>query len=286
MEDYLNYDALSSRISGKMELLSKKERNVAEYMLDHQEQLIYSSITELAERTGTSEATVTRLCTKLGYPGFQALKLSVARELVPPQAQIHEELRQDDTAEAVIEKIFDSAIQTLSMTKKSLDKEAVRRSIDALTRCGRLVIMGSGNSGAIAMDAQHKFLRLGMNVHAYSDGHMQMIAVSSLGWNDVALGISHSGSSKDIVEALELAHERGATTISITSNGVSPLSKVSDIQLHTYSQETKYRTYAVSSRMAELTIIDTLYIGVSLRLGEYAIEHFEALDKALIVKKY
>lgn len=286
MEENMHYGALSSRVHERLEHLSKKERSVAEYMLAHQEKLIYSSITDLAEQSDTSEATITRLCTKLGYRGFQALKLSVARDLVPPQDQIHEELSQDDPAEVIIEKIFDSAIQTLSMTKKNLDKESVRRSIDALTRCGRLVIMGSGNSGAIAKDAQHKFLRLGMNVHAYADGHMQMIAVSSLGWNDVALGISHSGSSKDIAEAMELARERGATTISITSNGVSPLSRLADIQLYTYSQETKYRTYAISSRMAELTIIDTLYIGVSLRLGDAAIEHFEALDKALIVKKY
>lgn len=87
-------------------------------------------------------------------------------------------------------------------------------------------------------------------------------------------------------DAARLARERGATVITITNNGISPVSKLADIRLYTYSQETKYRTYAISSRMAELTIIDTLYTGVSLRLGEQAIGNFEALEKALVVKKY
>ena len=113
-----------------------------------------------------------------------------------------------------------------------------------------------------------------------------MIAVSSLTTEDVVLAISHSGSSRDVADASRLARERGATVISITNNGISPVSKLANIRLYTYSQETKYRTYAISSRMAELTIIDTLYTAVALRLGERAIENFEALEKALIVKKY
>ena len=180
----------------------------------------------------------------------------------------------------------DSEEETLTMTQRALDSKAVERSIDALCKARRIVIIGNGNSGAIAMDAQHKFLRIGLDAQAYTDDHMQMIAVVSLTPEDVVLAISHSGSSRDVGDAARLARERGATVITITNNGISPVSKLADIRLYTYSQETKYRTYAISSRMAELTIIDTLYTGVSLRLGEQAIGNFEALEKALVVKKY
>lgn len=275
-----------SRVQEKLDSLSKKERETAEYMAAHQSQLIYASITELAELVGTSEATVTRVCSKLGYRGFQALKVSVARELVTPQEKIHEDLQPDAPPEVIIEKIFSSAIETLSMTQRALDSAAVARSVNALCSARRIVVLGNGNSGSIAMDAQHKFLRVGLDAHAYTDDHLQMIAVSSLTTEDVVLAISHSGSSRDVADASRLARERGATVISITNNGISPVSKLANIRLYTYSQETKYRTYAISSRMAELTIIDTLYTAVALRLGERAIENFEALEKALIVKKY
>lgn len=286
MDEDISSKAFYSRIQEKLESLSKMERKTAECMAENQDKLIYASITELAELAGTSEATVTRVCTKLGYSGFQALKVSVARELVSQQEKIHEDLKADSPPEMIIDKIFSSAIHTLTMTRKALDGKAVAASIDALCRARRIVVIGNGNSGAIALDAQHKFLRIGLNVSAYTDDHMQMIAVVSMTKEDVLIAISHSGSSRDVAEAMQLAKENGATVISITNNGISPVSKLADIRLYTYSQETKYRTYAISSRMAELTIIDTLYTGVSLRLGDKAIQNFEALEKALVVKKY
>lgn len=286
MNEDISSKAFYSRIQEKLESLSKMERKTAECMAENQDKLIYASITELAELAGTSEATVTRVCTKLGYSGFQALKVSVARELVSQQEKIHEDLKADSPPEMIIDKIFSSAIHTLTMTRKALDGKAVAGSIDALCRARRIVVIGNGNSGAIALDAQHKFLRIGLNVSAYTDDHMQMIAVVSMTKEDVLIAISHSGSSRDVAEAMQVAKENGATVISITNNGISPVSKLADIRLYTYSQETKYRTYAISSRMAELTIIDTLYTGVSLRLGDKAIQNFEALEKALVVKKY
>lgn len=286
MGESISEGTLYDRVEEKRGSLSKKELGTAEYMAAHQEQLIYSSITELAERAGSSEATVTRVCGKLGYQGFQALKVSVARELTTPQEKIHEDLQVDSPAEVIIEKIFSSAIQTLVMTQKAINPQAIAASIDALCRARRIIIIGNGNSGSIATDAQHKFLRVGLNAHAYTDDHMQMIAVSSMTAEDVLLAISYSGSSRNVVEAAHQAREQGATVISLTSEGSSPVCKVADICLHTSSQETRYRTYAISSRMAELTIIDTIYTGVALRLGDRAIANFEALERALAVKKY
>jgi len=286
MEDYNKTGTFLNRAEEKLESLSKKERQTAEYMIHNQEKLIYASITELADAVGTSESTVTRVCAKLGYPTFQALKVSVATELITSQEKIHEELKSDASPDAIIDKIFSSAVQTLNMTQRSLDSLAVSQSIQAIYKSRRLVIIGNGNSGAIALDAQHKFLRIGMNVQAYTDDHMQMIAMVSMTSEDVLLAISHSGSSRDVAEAIQLAKKKEATVITITSGGNSPVSKLSDIRLYTRSQESRYRTYAIASRMAELTIIDTLYTGVALRMGDQAIANFEALENALVVKKY
>jgi DNA-binding MurR/RpiR family transcriptional regulator len=115
-----------------------------------------------------------------------------------------------------------------------------------------------------------------------------MIACCTLTKNDVVIGISHSGSSKDVVEALEFAKKSGATTICITNQGKSPITKnnVSDIKLFTSSTETKYKVVGLSSRLAQLTIVDALYAYISLKKGESAIENFEKVDEALSIKKY
>lgn len=273
-------------VEEKRNILAKKELEAAEYMVSHQEQLIYLSITELAELVGSSEATITRVCSKLGYGGFQALKVNVARELTTPQEKIHEDLSPDASVGTIIDRIFLSAVQTLQLTQQSIDPAVIEAGIEAIYKARRIIIVGNGNSGSVAMDAQHKFLRIGLNVHAYTDDHLQMIAVSSMTQQDVLLAISHSGSSRNVVEAAKLAREQGATVISLTGVNSSPVSKYSTICLHTCSQETRYRIYAISSRMAELTIIDTIYTGVALKMGDEAISNFEALERALVVKKY
>lgn len=273
------------RVSEKIDSLSKMEKKSAEYMVENQGGLIYTSITELAEQIGTSESTITRVCTKLGYKNFQELKVSVARELSSPQEKIHEELNADDSSEMIIDKIFSSAIQALHMTQRALDADAVTKGIEAICKARRIVTIGNGNSGAIAMDAAHKFLRLGLDAVAYTDGHLQMIAMVSLKPEDVVIAFSHSGSSRDAIDAVKTAKEQGATVLTVAKSGKSPITKYTDIKLCTRAMETKYRTYAIASRMAELTIIDTLYTGVALRMSQKAIENFEALENALVVKK-
>lgn len=278
--------SFSFRVGERFLQLTKQEKRAVEFIRIHKDSIIHLSITDLALQSKVSESTITRLCVKLGYNGFQSMKINIAQEVVSSQAKIHEELTTQDSTDQIIDKVFESALQAIQMTKSIMDSAAVSRCIDALAAAGRIVILGSGNSGAIAMDAHHKFLRIGLNAQGYTDGHMQLIAVSSLGENDVVIGISHSGSSIGIREGMELARERGATTVSITSYGVSPVSQAADIKLYTSAEEVKYRTYAISSRLAELAIIDTLYTGVSLKKGNEAVRNFELLEKALTVKKY
>ena len=122
-----------------------------------------------------------------------------------------------------------------------------------------IYVIGLGNSASVAIDAAHKLLRLGLNACPYTDNHMQIIALAHANNKSVVIAISHSGSSKDIVQALQLSKQNGSTTIAITNMGKSPIDKVSDIMLHTVSDETNYRILGLNSRIAQLSIIDTIY---------------------------
>lgn len=147
------------------------------------------------------------------------------------------------------------------------------------------MVFGLGNSGAIALDMQHKFLRIGYNIYSYTDNHMQAIAASHLTSSDVAVGISHSGFSRDIVEALEIARNNGAKTISITNHGKSPIIKQSDLVLSTASDEIQYSILGLNSRIAQLAIVDALY---SFVLCQNPGTHtaIKSTEKALQTKKY
>ena len=147
-------------------------------------------------------------------------------------------------------------------------------------------IFGLGNSAAVATDAAHKFLRAGCRATAYSDNHMQAIAASHLTDKDVAIGISHSGSSKDIVDALAISKRNGATTICITNFGKSPIIKQSEIVLCTRSKETEYSILGLNSRIAALAIIDAIYTYIICKSGERAENAARRAEKALQSKKY
>ncbi|MGN0183195.1 MAG: MurR/RpiR family transcriptional regulator [Candidatus Ornithomonoglobus sp.] len=154
--------------------------------------------------------------------------------------------------------------------------------------CGadKIVIFGLGNSASVAMDASHKFLRAGLNAVAYSDNHMQVIAASHLTSSDAAIAVSHSGSSKDIVEALKIAKEHGAATIAITNNDKSPVLKHSDIVLSTSSDKTQYNILALNSRIVQLAIIDALYFYIVYNRSAQALESIKETEHSLLSKKY
>ena len=171
-------------------------------------------------------------------------------------------------------------------TKKVLDADVLETAAKKISDAQRIAIFGLGNSSSIAIDAQHKFLRAGLTASAYCDNHMQAIAASHLTKNDVAIGISHSGSSKDVVEALQLSRAAGATTICITNFGKSPIIKQSDIVLFTAAEETKYTIFGMNSRIAQLAIIDSVYTYIILRKSEDSIKAIHATEKALQSKKF
>ncbi len=236
--------------------------------------------------TPTSEASIIRTCRKLGYRGFQDLKIHVAKFFVHGTDKIQTGLSSDDSVESILAKNFQGTIDTLNSTLEILDIGEFRRAADALLSAGKIHVFGLGNSASVVQDIAHKFTRAGLTAHAYTDNHYQMIACCSLGPGDVALGVSHSGNSRDIVEALRFSKENGATTVCLTNYGTSPITKSSDIRLFTSSAETKFRQHGMYSRFAQLAIADALFIYASFRRGRDAIDRFDKIDQSLTAKKY
>ena len=257
--------ALGFKIRSMIPELSKSEALVAEYIAACPEEVINLSVSALADSCGVSEPTVVRACRNLGFSGYQALKIALIQSISAPVAFAGEEVTAEDSMASAIQKVFGAAADAVALTKSSLDIAAMEKAADALLQAKRIFIFGVGGSAAVAADVQHKFLRLGLDAHALSDVNLQTITAAFTGEKDVVFAISHSGSSKVVVDNTNLAKRNGATVISLSSMGKSPLTELADISLFTAANETRYRIVAISSRIAELTIIDTLYSYLTFR---------------------
>ncbi|MBE6613087.1 MAG: MurR/RpiR family transcriptional regulator [Ruminococcaceae bacterium] len=264
--------------------MGRAEKKIADWIIQNPGKIIPLSISELADECQCSEATIVRFARRLGFEGYQALKISLARE--DNARDVSESISPDDNSFEMFEKVCNDIYCSLERTKKVLNPESLSDAADRILAADKVITMGLGNSASVAVDMSHKFLRAGCNAVAYTDNHMQAIAASHLSAGDVAIGISHSGSSRDIVDALRIARERGAVTIAITNYGKSPILKVSDIVLQTVSDETKYSILALNSRIAQLAIVDSLYFYLVFRKGEAATSAIESTEKALLSKKF
>ena len=277
-------DKISLKIKLLYESMGKAEKRIADWIFENPKKIISLSIIELAEKCKCGEATIVRFAKRLGLNGFQELKFSLASENGGSPASTH--ITASDSAYEIYEKVCNDIYLSLEKTKCSLKEDALREAAEKICKADRIVIFGLGNSSSIAIDASHKFMRSGLNAVAYTDNHMQVIAASHLKDNDIAIGISHSGSSKDIVEALKIAKEHGALTITITNSGKSPILKQSDIVLATSSKETEYNILALNSRIAQLAIIDTLYFYIVYNRSDDALQSITQTEQSLLTKKY
>ena len=257
--------ALLLRIENTLPHLSKSERKVAVYIQQNPKAIIDLSVAALAEACGVSDPTVVRAYKKLGFSGYEDLKLTLAQATVSPSEMIHEDIAADDSILQVRDKVLQSAIFALQFTRDMLDPGDLEAAAQVLMNARKIVIFGLGGSAPVAMDLHHKLLRLRLDASVYTDPHLQVIACNYLDERDAVFAISHSGSSRCVVDSTQVAKNRGAKIISLTSAGKSPLSKLANVSLNTNSNETKYRVVSIASRVAALTIADSIYTFIAMR---------------------
>lgn len=262
------------------------QKKVADYVLENAESVIYLSITELAEKCDTGETTIVRFCRRIGLSGFQEFKLNLAKEIAEPETSIHENISFNDPLDALVQKITTENTLAISNTVKLLSMSELEKAVDAIVNARKIQFYGVGAFGYTALDAKYKFMRLGLNVDANLDAHIQAISAVSLTDKDVAVGISFSGSTKDTVETCRLAKEAGAKVITITNYARSPITSVADIVLLTSAKETPLRSGALTSKIAQIHVLDILYTAVAVRLKDKAVQELNKTAKAVSEKLY
>lgn len=276
--------ALLARIASSGGELRKSERTVADYVVGYPNSVISLSIAQLAQRAGVSQPTVARFCQAMGFDGFRAFKLALAQCLAGGVSFVHCDVQPDDTTAEVKAKVFDRAITALTNVRNSLDTKALNRAIALLAAAERIEFYGLGNSGIVALDAQHKFFRLGVPTVAYADPHVHGMSATMLRPGMVVVAISSSGRTIDLIRSVDLARGVGAEVIGITSSG-SPLADLCTVALYADVPENPDIYVPMSSRLAHLTIIDTLAVGVAMVRGPGLETQLQRAKETLIEKR-
>lgn len=255
------------RLRGLRPSLSPAEDRVAEQVLADARAAAALTISELAVAAKTSETTVLRFCKRLGLPGYPQLRLALAEESAQPRVSAAKtsDISAKDTIDDIIAKVSFADASAVEETAQQLDRQALADTAAAIAAAKRVDIYGIGASAIVGIDLQQKLHRIGVMAFAWNDPHIALTSATLLARKDVAIGISHSGTTKETIEALEAAGKRGATTIAITNFPVSRLAATADLVLTTAARETSLRSGATASRIAALTVVDCLYIAVAQR---------------------
>lgn len=271
---------LLSMIKSHYPSLFTAEKKVADYILAYGEDVTKYTITELAEKSGVSDATVVRFCQKIGYKGFYQMKIALAQDVVHPMSSFNPTISYNTIAESV-QQIFRLTINNLQETAFSIHSGDIEQCVQFINTCQTLYIFAAGNSCPIAADAAYKFTKIGIRVMNSNAPEMQMSSAHLITEQDVALGISHSGSSKLVLACMEIAKEQKAKTICITNFITSPIGKISDYHLTTNAHDTVFHDDSVITRICEMAVIDTLFFLLAdLRIHD-SLERFKRTEEAL-----
>lgn len=268
------------KILSHLELLSKSEQKVAEVILAAPHTAIHSSIATLAGMAEVSEPTVNRFCRRLETKGFPDFKLHLAQSIANGTPYVNRNVDEDDSVDSYTSKIFESTMAGLEHAKSNLDITAVNRAVDLLTQAKKISFFGFGASAAVAHDAMNKFFRFNIPVVYFDDIVMQRMSCMNSSDGDVVVLISHTGRTKSLVEMAQLARENDATVIAITSDA-SPLAHEASLTLRVDVPEDTDVYMPMVSRIAQLTLIDVLATGFTLRRGAKFRDNLKRVKEAL-----
>jgi RpiR family carbohydrate utilization transcriptional regulator len=280
------------RIRASLPALSPAEQRVAKLVLLDPRNFANLPVTALAERSQVSKPTVVRFCRSVGYKGLTDFKRKLSGSVNEGVPFVHRAVDEDDTCGDIIVKVIDNAVSALLRYRNDAASHAFERAIAALADAGksgrRIDFYGVGNSGIVALDAQHKFFRLGIHAAAVSDGHVQVMSATMLKTGDCVVIISNSGRSRDLLDAAEIARRHGATSIVITASG-SPLAQcgqgANHILLAVDHPEDYDRFSPMVSRLLHLMVIDILATAVALRLPGKPRDLLQEIKKNLCAKR-
>lgn len=275
-------------LGAKIDSMTQADQQIGRFILDHPEKMLAMSSAALAEATGRSQSSVVKFSQKLGYEGYQQLKLDVnkakAQEFHAPAGVIHGTIDASDSYMTILQKLIGSKLLSMRETSAVNTEATIDSALDALMSARRIQLAGVGASSLVARDFSYKLLKLGRTVLVDSDSHIQISNASALNDQDLIIALSHSGRSVETLRIAELAKKRGATLLSVTGLQPNPLLDIADISLFTVADEERVRSSAITSRDAQLMLTDMLFI-LLLRRQADAYDYIHRSEAAVTVLK-
>lgn len=274
-------------INSRYNAFTNTERKVADFIKENGRDVLYMSITDLADACHAGESSIFRFCRTLDLKGYQEFKIVLAHSVsiedeTPPQ--ISSEITLNDSIEDLSSKILASNIEAITETYNLLDVQHIQVATDLLVNANRIHFFGVGSSGVSALEAKNKFMRITNKTEYSADVHFQMMSASLMEKNDVAVIFSYSGSTKDTLEIAEVVKERGAKIIVITRFVKSPLTAFSDVTLLCGGREGPLQGGSLSVKLSQLYILDLLYYSFIKETKSHSIKNKELTAQAVITK--
>ena len=273
------------RIRGAKPAMTRKERAVAEYVENHFSTVKSLPIKQLAIQSNTSEASVMRFCKTLGYSGYRDFILNLSAALGSQEnsdaPNEYTDIRPGDNLNTIIENVSYNNRRSIEDTLSILNREDIAKAVALLSAAQRTDWYGVGASGLVCADAQQKFLRINKHCHAYTDSHAIQTAAALLSPGDVAVLVSNSGTTLEILDVIELVRQAGAKCIAITRYPQSPLASKVDIVLPISTPEVTFRRGAMGSRIAMLNVVDILFSGIASTEYDQIKEYLDRTREAL-----
>ncbi len=263
--------------------LSKSEDKVADFVLSDPDAVVQASIQSLAKTCGVSEPTVVRFCKAIGCSGYHDFKMKLTRSRASQEKYFFRDVTSDDSSKIISEKLIDSAIASMQDIRNQLDYKAVDKAVELYIAAGRVEFYGSGGSAVVAEDAQLKFFRLGKPAISYADPHIQLASAALLDNESLAIAISYTGKNKDMLDAVAIAREAGASVLSVTRTG-SELASMCDVNLNVDVSEDSDVFSPLKSRLAQMVVLDILAVGVALKGGNQMLEQLSSATLAIADK--
>lgn len=270
-----------ARLGSMLPSLRPAEQRLARAILEDPQAAIALSVTDLVRRAETSETTAVRLAKALGFKGIREFKLAVATELPGPAVNIYSSLRPGETLNDIATNYFTGVLKAFGDTLSLLDFWQLERAVSLLSAADRIGCFGSGASGHVALDAEQKLLRVGRRAWAFTDPHEQLAFACLLTPQDVVVGISHSGYTRDVLESVGQAKANGARAVIIAGDPRSDLAALGDVVLIAASPEVPLRSGTVISRLAQLAVVDLLSLGLAAQHPEAVMEQLEQRGRIL-----
>lgn len=255
--------AIGAQIRMRLPQLTPLERRVIEAIISRTDLTEQTSLKEIAQENNVSEAMIVKITKKLNFTGFRHFRSSLIYYNESEVAGLHAEIEPGDTSEQLLAKVFRTSIQAIEETMSILDISEFNRAADLIFKARHIDLYAVGGSATVARDLAHKLLKIGIKSSVYDDAHIMLMSAAVLSDDDVVIAISHSGATRAVNAPVKLAARNGAKVIVVTNYAESPIAHYAHVVLNSTSQGSHLLGENAASRIAQLNILDALFVAIA-----------------------